>query len=243
MWIEAILLQEELSTLVGQFAPVTIGLGGDGELRIHDPGEITVVPDLGVRMVCKATLRWTVLGFEVPVTLESLAVLLRPRIAKRGDVDVLVFQLEIEHANIVGLPQGIDKRITDLVNRELEAKHVELSWDYAATLNHQFALPDILQPVERIRFTVGGARVKASGDSLALAIEFYADVLRDSLPSGEAAVVRSAPERGIAPVALAVGSKLVHATKTRVHWERSAVLCGLVACGLWGAYWFGRARG
>lgn len=183
MWIEAVLLKEELATLVGQFAPVTIRLGEDGELQVHDPGEITLVQDVGLRVVCKATLRWTVLGFAVPVTLKSLTVLLRPTIAKRADVDVLVFKLDIENADIAGLPSGLDSRITDSVNHELEAKHVELSWDYAATLNHQFDLPDSLKPVERLRLTVGGARVKPSGNSLALAIEFYADVLRGARPS------------------------------------------------------------
>jgi hypothetical protein len=182
MWIEAVLLKEELSMLVGQFAPVTIRLGEDGELSVHDPGDITIVQGIGLRVACKATLHWTVLGFAVPVTLNSLAILLRPAIAKRADVDVLVFRLEIEHADISGLPTGIDNRITDLVNRELEAKHVELSWDYAATLNHEFDLPAILKPVERLKLTVGGARVKASGNSLALAIEFYADVLRGARP-------------------------------------------------------------
>ncbi len=156
MWIEAVLLKDELSMLVGQFAPVAIRLGEDGELQVHDPGDVTIVPDLGLRVVCKATLHWTVLGFAVPVTLDSLSILLRPKIAKHGDVDVLVFLLEIEHADIAGLPAGIDKRITDLVNHELQAKHVELSWDYSATLNHEFDLPDILKPVESLKLTVGG---------------------------------------------------------------------------------------
>jgi hypothetical protein len=178
MWIEAVLLKEELSILVGQFAPVTLRLGEDAELQIRETGEVTIVPELGLRVICKATLRRSVLGFDVPVVLDSLAVLLRPEIAKRGDVNVLVFGLELEQADIAGLPSGIDRRITDFVNRELGAVHVELSWDYAATLNHLFDLPDILKPVERLQVTVGGARVKTSGESLALAIEFYADVVR-----------------------------------------------------------------
>jgi hypothetical protein len=238
MWIEAVLLTEELSMLVGQFAPVTIRLGEDGELQVHDPSEITIVPDVGLRVVCKAKLRWTVLGFAVPVTLDSLAVLLLPAIVKRGDVDVLVFRLEIEEADIAGLPTGIDSRITDIVNHELEAKHVELSWDYAATLNHQFDLPDLLKPVERLKLTVGGARVKASGGSLALAIEFYVDVLRGLPPA-------ASPTPPLAPTAapLSAGSKLVHAAKAPARWLKSAIVGGLAVCALWGPYFLGRARG
>jgi hypothetical protein len=224
--------------LVGQFAPVTIRLGEDGELQVHDPSEITIVPDVGLRVVCKAKLRWTVLGFAVPVTLDSLAVLLLPAIVKRGDVDVLVFRLEIEEADIAGLPTGIDSRITDIVNHELEAKHVELSWDYAATLNHQFDLPDLLKPVERLKLTVGGARVKASGESLALAIEFYVDVLR-----GLPAAASPPPPLASAAEPSSASGKPVHASKAPARWGGSAIVGGLAACAHWGAHFLGRARG
>jgi hypothetical protein len=179
VWLEGVLPKEDLSLLVGQLAPVSIRLGKDGELHVHDPSEVTVVPGPCLRVVCKATLRWTVLGITMPITLNSLAILLRPTIAKRAEVDVLVFQLEIEHADFAGLPAGVDRHITELVNRELEAKHAELSWDYATMLSHIFNLPDSLQPLEHLKLTVGTARVKASGDALALAIEFHADVLRN----------------------------------------------------------------
>jgi hypothetical protein len=179
MWIEAVLSKEELSTLAGQLAPVTIRLGEDGELHVQDPTDIAVVPGLGLRLVCKARLRWTVLGIAVPLTLNSLVVLVRPAIAERAGVDVLVFRLEVEHADFAGLPTGVDNRVTDLVNRELEAKHAELSWNYAALLNHVFDLPGTLQPPERLKLSVRGARVKVAGDTLALAIDVHAEVLAE----------------------------------------------------------------
>jgi hypothetical protein len=178
MWVEAILLKEELSLLVGQFTPVTIGLGDDGALHIHDPSDITLVPDVGLRVVCKANLRWAVLGIAVPMTINSLVVLVRPAIAKREGIDALVFKLEIEHIDLALLPKGIDDRVTHLVNRELDAKHVELSWDYAATLNHVFTVPGILHPIERLELTVRGARVTTTGEVMGLAIAFGADVRR-----------------------------------------------------------------
>ncbi len=84
--------------------------------------------------------------------------------------------------------------------------------------------------------------MKASGESLALAIEFYADVLRDPSPRlGTQAGALPAPEEVVRPVS--AGSQVVHATQANVRWGRSAILCGLTVCGLWGAYWLGRARG
>jgi hypothetical protein len=178
MRVEAILSKEDLSLLVGQFAPVTIRLGEDGELHIHDPSDITLVPNVGLRVVCKAHLRWGVLGIGVPMKVNSLVVVIRPAIATRDGVEALVFKLEIEHIDLALLPTGVDNRVTGLVNRELDAKHVELSWDYAATLNHTFALPDTLRPLEHLELTVRGAQVKTTDELMGLAIAFDADVRR-----------------------------------------------------------------
>jgi hypothetical protein len=65
------------------------------------------------------------------------------------------------------------------VNRELAAKHVELSWNYAATLNHVFSLPDALQPLLRLRLTVIDAQVRATKEALGLAIQIRANVKRE----------------------------------------------------------------
>ena len=237
MWIEAVLLSEELAALVGQITPVTIRLGDNGELRVHDPSEVTVVRDLGLHVVCKATLHWKVLGLAVPLTLDSLAIMLRPAVEKRLNVEVLVFSLEIEQAKFAFLPTGIDDRIVDHVNAELEAKHVELSWDYATTFNHQFDLLDILQPVERLKLTVGGARVKASADSLAFGIEIHVDVLRGDKPREPSA---APTKRGNTQSLSDENAKQSAATKP--EGPGAALLMGLVECAEWATQQFGRGR-
>lgn len=178
MWLEAILLKDDLSKLVAEFMPVTIRLGDDGELLVSDPSDVSLIGAVGLRVVCKATLRWSVLGITVPVTLHSLTVLLCPEIAQREGGNELVFKLEIEHTNLAGLPTIVDNRVTELVNRELAAKHVELSWNYRATLGHVFDLPDALHPLEQIHLTVEGAKVKSTPEALGLAIQIGARVSR-----------------------------------------------------------------
>ena len=115
MWIEAVLLKDELSMLVGQFAPVAIRLGEDGELQVHDPGDVTIVPDLGLRVVCKATLHWTVLGFAVPVTLDSRRSCFARRSRSMETLTCWSFFSRSSTPTSRASPTGIDKRITDLV--------------------------------------------------------------------------------------------------------------------------------
>jgi hypothetical protein len=178
MWLEAILLKDDLAALLAEFTPITIRLGDDGELFLSDPREISLVSDVGLRFVCTAKVHWSVLGIAVHITIHSVTALFRPELAERDGVRKLVFRVEIEHADFAGLPTMVDNHLTELVNRELSAKQVELAWNYTATLSHVFDLPDALRPLERLELTVEGAKVKATPDALGLAIQIGARVLR-----------------------------------------------------------------
>jgi len=219
MWIEAIIPVEDLRRTLAEFAPLKIRLGDDGgELALDAPSETTLVPDKGVRIVCAAQLHWPVLGVNVPVTMKSLIVLLRPVIETHDGVDALVFKLEIEHADFAMLPAVIDTSITSLVNDELAKKHVELSWRYADTLSHVFNLPTLLEPAEALALSVTSAVVKVTSEALGLAISLRSDIRRgrdngpkdappasDPPPPSKAAVAPTTSARPLlSPVAIAV---------------------------------------
>ena len=180
MWVEAILMKEDLSKLVGQFLPVAIRLGdaNEGELSLTDPSDVSLVAGEGLRVVCKAKVRWPVLGIDVPVTLHSLTILLRPEPVRREHGDAVVFKLEIEHADLAGVPSIIDDRITEYVNKELDAKHVELTWEVANTLAASFELPDALVPLDALKLSVAGVRVKVTTEALGIAVLFDYSVTR-----------------------------------------------------------------
>jgi hypothetical protein len=180
MWLEAVVLQQDLTALLQGLLPAAIRLGDDGELYLGEPTGVALIADVGLRVVCGATLRWEVLGIHVPITIESLAVVVSPEIAEQSDGPRLVFKMRIEHADVPGVPRFLDEGVTELVNRELAAKHVELSWAYAKTLSHAFELPASLLSHDQLALTVVDARVKATGDALRLAIRFEASARRRS---------------------------------------------------------------
>ncbi|MGH7293828.1 MAG: hypothetical protein ACRELB_02790 [Polyangiaceae bacterium] len=231
MWLEAIIPKEDLSAVVGELTPLTFLLGADGRLSLSEPSEVSLVEAVGLRAVCKAHVHWSVLGISVPVTLHSLAVLLRPEIHPRDGGPALVFRVEIEHADLAGVPDVIDDRVTQLLNHELETKHVELSWAYRTTLSHVFDLPEMLRPLERLAVTAGAARVSVTRDAAALAIEMTARVdcgqaMRKPAPASLTAGDTASPR----PRGSARGS----------GWKRLALVGSLVTAALWGAFALGR---
>ena len=178
MWLEAILSIEDLTALVGQVAPMTLSLADQGHLELTDPREISLVAGVGLRLSCKAKLRWPVLGIDVPISLNSLTLLVRPEIAKSAPGESLLFKLEVEHADFARLPTMIDARITDKVNQTLVAKHVELVWNFTESLSHAFLLPASLQPLHAVALNVVWGQVRVTHEALVLAISFQARVKR-----------------------------------------------------------------
>src|SRR4051812_5252728 len=102
MWVETILSRDDLAKLLAQALPLTIFLGedrhdepaddrignqanqaqskGDHSLTLHDLGDVSLVPDVGLRVTCKAKVSWPVLGIDVPIGLNSLTLSVLPTI-------------------------------------------------------------------------------------------------------------------------------------------------------------------
>jgi hypothetical protein len=189
MWVEAVLLAEDLDRLVTQLTPMTIAVGAS-HLVLSEPGPCVLVPDIGLRVVCKAKVNWPVLGVDVPITARALTLLLRPRIAKREGGDVLVVTLEIEDADLAGVPGFFEERITELVNKELIKKEVELTWGFAEALTHSFSLPEALAPLDSLDLAVMGGRVRIMSDGLGLAVKLDSGVKRHDVATARSGDAR-----------------------------------------------------
>ncbi len=183
MWLEAILSRGDLTALVKKFTPVTIRLGEDGSIYLSEPSDVILVPDVGVRVVCRANLTWPFLGIRVPIALHSLTVLMRPEIVKGHGLDELAFKMELEHADIAGVPAMIDNHITERVNKELAEKNAPLIWKFSETLSHAFPLPALLEPLEAFDLRVAWGKVKVTPDALVFAVSFHSTVTRHSAAS------------------------------------------------------------
>jgi hypothetical protein len=179
MWLEAILSRDDLRRALDQFAPVNVKLGdGGGTLFLDTPSEVELVPDEGLRVVCRAKVHWPVLGIHVPATLKEVIVLVRPIVERHDKVEMLVFKLHIERADFALVPTTVDRRLTDALNAELEKKHVELTWKFSDTLSRIIDLPPLFEPSETLALGTRGGVVKTTRESVGLAIVMRADLQR-----------------------------------------------------------------
>lgn len=177
MWVEAVLLGEDLDRLVAQFAPMTIPIGA-GRVVLSEPAPAVLVPEVGLRVTCQARIHWPVLGIDVPVTIQSLAVLVRPAVAPGPDGQALVVTVEIESVDLAGVPKMIEEKITEKINAELGRRQVELSWNFAQTLTHSFLLPESIRPLASLDLRVTAGRVRIQADGIGLAVQLRSAVER-----------------------------------------------------------------
>ncbi len=197
MWLEAILTKKDLEEVVREFSPLEILLGDNGSLLLVAPCEVSLIPGEGIGVKCDATLRWPVLGFDVPVSMHALTVRILPRVEERPEGATLVFRLQIDHTGVSMLPSFFDDRVTARVNEELEQKHVELAWNFVETLSHVFALPPSLASSAAFSLKATAGKVKTTESALGLAVDFEAKVKprAASVNAAIAQLVRPRPPR------------------------------------------------
>jgi hypothetical protein len=188
MWVEAILTREDLAKALDDLCPLRILVGEDGSVIVSEPRAIELVPGVGLRVTANAEIHWPILGIAVPITVRSMTLDVRPLILKSEGGDKLAFRLQLDQVDISLLPSFLDQTVVDRVNQELEAKHIELAWNFSETLSHVFALPPSLASAGAIELKVAWGEAKTTLETLVLAISFHASVLpRGPLPEDKRA--------------------------------------------------------
>jgi len=188
MWLEAIFTQDDLQDALSQFAPVTIALGeSGGELALDKPTHVELVDGRGLRVDWSAVVRWPVLGFNVPVTIDALRVILEPEIVQTHDGDTLVFGIQLEAADVKLLPAILDEKVVSRINEELRRRKTELSWNFTKTLTNTIPLPKIFAPRTTLELRVLGGKVKTQDSLVGLAVAFQAKLLRSEPGEPDAA--------------------------------------------------------
>jgi hypothetical protein len=201
MWIEVILSRDDLVRVLGEAFPFTIHLNGataEHSLSLTDLGEVTLLADVGLRVVCKARVRWPVLGIDVPVAVNSLTLLLLPTIGRtNAGEETLAFRASIEHADFAGLPSLVDNGITAAINAKLAAKEAALSWRFTKALTYVARLPAILEPLESFAIRPAWGKVRITDDAIVYAASFHSALVRrgDPLPGDIAPVAPPSPSK------------------------------------------------
>lgn len=183
MWLEAIITQEDLVKVLGEFLPVKILLDqekdADGEVKkdeperslfLRTPTVVTLIPDQGVRITCPAELTWSIVGMSPSMTIDALQLMIRPEVVEKNKGYVLEFGMEVEVADFHALPGFIDATIVKAVNASLATKRP--AWNFSETLTRSVGLGTLFDRVEALKIAVGWGKTKIVAETLGLVVSF-----------------------------------------------------------------------
>jgi len=190
MWLEAIISQEDLVQVMGEFLPVKILLDQDEEdekeekkdepersLLLHPATQVTLVPDQGVRVTCPAELTWSIAGMSPTMKLDELSVMIRPQVVEKNKGNVLELVIEVEEADFHSLPAFIDHTIVKALNAALATKNP--AWNFTETLTRKVGLGTMLDPVEALKIEVQWGKTRIGGEVLGLVLSFKIGFVRN----------------------------------------------------------------
>jgi hypothetical protein len=181
MKLQVVFTRDELVAFAGQWLPLKLLLGDaskeDRFLALSDPTTIDLVPDAGLRIACRAQIRYPVLGLTVPVTARHVSVLFSPSVALQDGLPALAFQLKIEQAELSGIPARLNATITDAVNRAL-SERVKPSWPFGRSLTRSIAMPALLATTQSIDLSVRSGSVHVSDEAFTFELSVHADATR-----------------------------------------------------------------
>jgi hypothetical protein len=174
MWIEAIVTQEDLRAVLDQLLPMKIHLDKDESkerwLHLDRATDIELLADKGLRVACPAEIMWSVSVVNIPIKLHTLRVVLKPEIVRKHHGDVLSFHIQLEEADIAGLPALVDHTIMHAVNEALAGK--DLAWDFTKTLSRTVPFPGVLDPIDGLAIRVHWGKCRIGAEAIALVVSF-----------------------------------------------------------------------
>jgi hypothetical protein len=181
MKLQAVFSRDEVVAFATQWLPLKLQLGDPKKderyLLLSDPKTIDLVPQRGLRIACRAQIRWPVLGINVPITARNLSVLMTPSIVQVEGQPALAFLPRIEQADLSGVPSRLDGTLTEAVNRAL-AERVKPTWPFGASFTRSIPMPAVLSTTASIDLGVHAGEVHVTAEAFTFAVVVRADAPR-----------------------------------------------------------------
>jgi len=184
MKLQAVFTRDELVSFASQWLPLKVLLGDpsneDRYLLLSEPKAIELVPGAGLRLSCRAQIRWPVLGMSVPITARHMSVLVRPLIETLEGRLALVFRVRLEQADLSAVPARLDATIRDAINRAL-TERIKPAWKFGSMLSRSIPMPVVITTTDTIELGVDQARADVTEDGFVFELHIQAGTTRRRL--------------------------------------------------------------
>lgn len=172
MHISATLFEDTVVELLGQLLPLKVVLDEKKRrwVEVARPDHVKFLVDEGLQFHTSARVQWSVAGVSIPFTIRRIELMVTPRIVEDELGGKLVFGLEIEDADLKGIPASIDQTIVAKVNAKLASIGDKIGWDFGRTLRREIPLPATLYPVEAFQMRAQEGSVVIKHDRMILSM-------------------------------------------------------------------------
>ncbi len=169
------LSEDDLFAIVKQATPMRIHLSGpDGPERwveLEKPRGLTLVPDVGARVTASGKFHFSA-GVPIQDYINEIRVTLRPEIdTDETGSPSLALHLDLDEADLATIPGLLDRGVTKLVDRALEAKATRLMIPFGDLLATRGALSPRIQPLSEARLSVARGSMTVTDDKMIFAVD------------------------------------------------------------------------
>jgi hypothetical protein len=153
MDIDVVLGIKDIVGLLREATPLRIHLTDRDEDRrwveLEQPTEISLLPNLGIRVVSSGRIRYEIAGIQLPFVIRRLQVLLQPVVVAAGTHERLDFKLGVEQADLENVPALADRVLVSAVNDALSPERLGTFWNFGRLLERALHLPERFEPLHQ----------------------------------------------------------------------------------------------
>jgi hypothetical protein len=154
MDIDVVLGIKDIVGLLREATPLRIHLIDRDEDRrwveLEQPSEISLVPNLGIRVVSSGRIRYEIAGIQLPFVIRRLQLLLQPAVVPAGGThERLDFKLGVEQADLENVPALADRMLVSAVNDALSPERLGTFWSFGRMLERALHLPERFEPLHQ----------------------------------------------------------------------------------------------
>jgi hypothetical protein len=176
MDIDIVLSAEEIIALLREATPVRIHLTDKDEdtrwVELEVPTEVTLVPDVGIRIVSSGRIRYELAGIQLPFSIRRVQLLFLPQVVSvAGEPERLDFKLSLEAADLENIPGVAERMLMTAVNELLAPERLGTVWNFGRMLDRSFVMPERYEPLNQLMLRAPLGRVTITAEELRVRLQ------------------------------------------------------------------------
>jgi hypothetical protein len=185
MDIDVVLSAEQIVALLSEATPVRIHLTERDEdtrwVELERPTEVTLVPEVGIRIVSSGRIRYELAGIQLPFSIRRVQLLFAPKVVSvAGEPERLDFELSLEEADLENIPGVAERMLITAVNELLAPERLGTVWNFGRMLDKSITMPERYEPLNQFLLRAPAGRVTITATELRVRMQIGLGLSRNA---------------------------------------------------------------